>query len=602
MRWTVRTVVRVLVAVVLSTTGATLPANADEPPSTPDTTFGPNVLVFDPSMPTSQIQATVDTIHAQQVDNEFGTQRYAFLFKPGTYGTPSAPLNIQVGYYISVAGLGASPDDVTINGTINVLNRCLPSGACNALVNFWRSVDDLHVVVPQGETEFWATSQSTPLRRLHMTGNLFLFDFHNANPFSSGGFIADTLSDGGVIINGSQQQYMTRNSKIGLWTNGVWNQVFSGVQGAPPQSFGSTPFNPPPFTTLPTSPITREKPFLQVDATGHYSVFVPAVQRNSVGTTWSSGPTSGAAIPLERFFIATPTDTARRINQALEDGENLLLTPGIYHLPEPIRVHRADTVVLGLGHPTLVPDTGDASLIVDNVPGVDVAGVLFDAGPVNSPVLLKVGERRDERGDDSARPAALHDAFFRIGGATPGRATTSLIVNSNNVILDDIWAWRADHGNGVGWTDNLADTGVVVNGDNVTAYGLFVEHYQKFNVIWNGENGRTIMWQNELPYDPPDQATYSHDGILGWAGFKVADTVKRFEGWGLGGYCFFHVNPSIHASHMFEVPVRQGVTLHDILTVSLGGVGVIDHVVNDFGAAAQGAATIPVNVVLYPPG
>jgi len=55
-------------------------------------------------------------------------------------------------------------------------------------------------------------------------------------------------------------------------------------------------------------------------------------------------------------------------------------------------------------------------------------------------------------------------------------ATNSLVVNRNNVILDDIWAWRADHSNGVGWTANTADTGLIVNGSNVTAYGLFVEH------------------------------------------------------------------------------------------------------------------------------
>jgi hypothetical protein len=75
--------------------------------------------------------------------------------------------------------------------------------------------------------------------------------------------------------------------------------------------------------------------------------------------------------------------------------------------------------------------------------------------------------------------------FFRIGRGAPGRATTSLLVNSSQVILDDIWAWRADHGNGVGWTDNVGDTGVVVNGDQVTAYGLFVEHYEKYEVIWS---------------------------------------------------------------------------------------------------------------------
>jgi hypothetical protein len=194
----------------------------------------------------------------------------------------------------------------------------------------------------------------------------------------------------------------------------------------------------------------------------------------------------------------------------------------------------------------------------------------------------------------------IQDVFFRLGGVGPASVTTSLVVNSDNVIIDNIWAWRADHGSGVGWTTNTGDTGVMVNGDNVTAYGLFVEHYQKFNVVWNGENGRTVFFQNEMPYDPPNQAAWTHDGVLGFAAYKVADTVKQHEGWGLGAYCFFHVDPTIHASRAFEVPVSPGIKLHDLLTVSLGGVGVIDHVVNDVGGPAQGSATIPINVVSFP--
>ena len=120
-------------------------------------------------------------------------------------------------------------------------------------------------------------------------------------------------------------------------------------------------------------------------------------------------------------------------------------------------------------------------------------GCMFDAGPVNSPALLEVGHAgMRTRATRPTRPS-LHDVFFRIGGATVGKATTSLVVNSDNVILDDIWAWRADHGTGVGWTINTADTGVVVNGDDVTAYGLFVEH-TRVPLIWNGEHGKTVFF------------------------------------------------------------------------------------------------------------
>ena len=395
------------------------------------------------------------------------------------------------------------------------------------------------------------------------------------------------------------QQFLVRNSEIGGWSNGVWNQVFSGVVGAPPQSFSATPNNPPPYTTLGTSPVTREKPFLYVDSYNHYNVFVPALRRDSRGTTWANGPAPGSSIPIESFFIAKPTDSAKAINVALARGQNLIFTPGIYHLDRTIEVKRPDTVVLGLGFPTLVPDDGVVAMSVADVEGVKLAGLLFDAGTVNSPVLLQVGTEHAHK-SDPANPTSIQDVFFRIGGATPGKATTSLVVNSDNVLLDDIWAWRADHGNGVGWTVNTADTGVIVNGDDVTAYGLFVEHYQKYQVIWKGENGRTIMFQNEMPYDSPNQAAWIHDGVNGFAAYKVADSVETHEGWGLGSYCFFNVDPAIHATRGFEVPDAPGVKLHDLLTVSLGGVGVIDHVVNNTGAPAQGTATIPSYLLSYP--
>ena len=555
-------------------------------------------------MPTSQIQATVDAIANQQVDNEMGTQRYALLFKPGTYGSAANPLAFQVGYYTEVAGLGASPNDVTIDGHVDVYNRCLTPTNCIALVNFWRSLSNLTINVMglsgcRSSGDFWAVSQAAPMRRVNITGgNLTLMDYCTAGPqYASGGFIADSQT--GFVINGSQQQFLVRDSSIGGWSNGVWNQVFSGVVGAPPQSFSSTPYNPPPYTTLATSPLTREKPFLYVDSAGSYRVFIPDLRHDSTGTTWGSGPAAGSSLPIDQFFIAKPSDDAKTINKALARGEDLILTPGVYHLDKTIKVKRPDTVVLGLGFPTLVPENGITAMTVGDVKGVKLAGLLFDAGPVSSPVLLEVGTRHAHK-SEADDPTSLQDVFFRIGGATAGKAETSLVVNSDNVLLDDIWAWRADHGTGVGWTINTADTGVTVNGDDVTAYGLFVEHYQKYQLIWNGENGKTVFFQNEMPYDPPNQAAWMHDGVNGYAAYKLADSVETHEAWGLGSYCFFNVDPSIHATRSFEVPVTAGVKLHDLLTVSLGGVGVIDHVVNDTGAAAQGASTIPVNIVSFP--
>ena len=601
----------VLAAAALTVSGMALAstANADPVPSSGSPAvvdFGPNVKIFDPSMPQSQIQAAVDAIAAQQVDNEMGTARFALLFKPGTYGTAAKPLVFQVGYYTEVAGLGVSPRDVTINGHVDVYNRCFAADNCIALNNFWRSVSNLTINVTgldgcRSSGNFWAVSQAAPMRRVNITGgNLTLMDYCTAPPqYASGGFMAD--SKAGTIVNGSQQQFLVRDSSIGLWTNGVWNQVFSGVTGAPVQSFPT-----PTYTTLATTPVSREKPYLLLDATtNHYSVFVPDVRTNSSGTTWERGATAGHAIPLSDFFVAKPGDSVRTINDQLARGKNLLFTPGVYDIDRTIAVKRADTVVLGLGVATLTAVNGVVPLSVADVKGVDVAGIMIDAGATNSPVLLQVGSDRSGRWRDNGNfsspsdPTTLHDVYFRIGGPHEGKATVALQVNSDNVLLDDIWAWRADHGTGVGWTANTSDTGVVVNGRNVTATGLFSEHFQKYNVIWNGEEGKTIFFQNELPYDAPNQAAWQHDGVLGWAGYKVADSVKTHELWGGGSYIFTNIDPTIHATRGFEVPVTPGVKMHDLLTVQLGA-GTLDHVVNDTGAAVTSAAIgVPSFVVSF---
>ena len=240
--------------------------------------FGPNVTIFDPSMPVSEIQATLDAIHAQQVDAEMGTNRYALLFKPGVYGTATQPLQMKVGYYTEVAGLGASPTDVTINGKIEVYNRCLAPDNCIALVNFWRTLSNLSLSINalgqdgcRASANFWAVSQAVSMRRLDISGNtLSLMDYCTAGPqFASGGFIADSNLPN--VLNGSQQQWLIRNSEIDGWTNGVWNQVFAGVEGAP----SDATFPSPPYTTLDTTPVSREKPYLFVDAQGDYNVRVP---------------------------------------------------------------------------------------------------------------------------------------------------------------------------------------------------------------------------------------------------------------------------------------------------------------------------------------
>jgi len=596
--------VATLFMLVLSSIGLVAPVQAAAP-TKPD--FGPNALIFNPSMPQSDIQAAVNGVATQQVPNQFGPQRYALLFEPGTYGSADNPLNFQVGYYTAVAGLGQSPSDVVINGSVYARNQCFGPNNCTALVNFWRSLSNLTINVDTPgfgcySGEFWPVSQAAPMRRVHVNGFATLMDYCTGPSFASGGFIADSAFDGSTIVNGSQQQWVTRNSKIDGWTNGVWNQVFSGVVGAPAQCFPCGN----PYTTLATSPVTREAPYLYVDASGAYNVFVPAVQHDTSGTSWSAGATPGVSVSIDRFFIARPADSAATINAEVQRGKNLILTPGIYHLDQSIDITRPDTIVLGLGFPTLVPTAGNLAMTVATAKGMLISGILFDAGATTSPVLLQVGSghaRRDLEVDD---PSALHDVFFRIGGAAAGSATTALVVNSNNVILDDIWAWRADHGNGVGWTVNTADTGVVVNGDNVTAYGLFVEHFQKYEVIWNGNGGTDVFFQNEMPYDPPGQSAWTEaPGVNGYAAFKVADGVTSFHGYGMGSYSFFNQGLNIYAERAFEVPTSLPAgSLNDLLTIFLDpshGMGGILHVVNETGGSSTIAnPDTPVTVVSYP--
>jgi hypothetical protein len=604
----------VAAALTLSLAAVTAAAPAAAGPSAqPD--LGPNVTVFDPSMPTSQIQAAVDALAAQQVGNQFGAERYALLFKPGTYGSADEPLIIQVGYYTEVAGLGQSPTDVTINGHVDVYNQCDATG-CVALNNFWRSMSNLTINVLgssdcQATADFWAASQAAPVRRVNVTGGTLSFmDYCTGPSFASGGFLAD--SSAGAVVNGSQQQFFVRDSTLsGAWSNGVWNQVFAGVQGAPAQCFPAAADCGGPYTTLATTPVSREKPYLYVDASGRWKVFVPAPRRDSAGTTWGSSPTTGRSIPLSHFYLANPSDSVRNINKQLARGRNLIFTPGVYSVDHAIDINRPDTVVLGLGIATLTAVHGVTPIRVADVKGVDIAGLMIDAGDVNSAVLMQIGARSDRdhgrkhgHASDPADPTGIQDVFFRIGGPHLGKARVSLEVNSDNVVLDDIWAWRADHGAGVGWTSNTADTGVVVNGDHVTATGLFVEHYQKTEVIWNGEHGQTIFFQNEMPYDVPDQASWTNKGVNGYPAYQVTQRVKTHEAWGLGSYSFFNVGPDIHADHALEVPVTPGVRMHDLLTIFLDAVnghGSIDHVINDTGGSSSVVnPDTPVTVVDYP--
>jgi len=544
--------------------------------------FGPNVFVFNPSMPAAGMQQQIDKAYALQQHSEFSVHRYAFLFLPGEYH-----LDVPLGFYTEVLGLGASPDNVHITGNVR---SDAASRNNNATTTFWRGIAGIAVTPTTANTMRWAVSQAAPFRRMHVMGDIIL----HQNGWASGGWMSDSLIDGNVA-SGPQQQWISRNSEWKSWTGSNWNMVFVGIPNPPAGEWPK-----PPFTKVATTPVVREKPFLLVDAKGKYSVRVPAVQHDSSGITWHSGQTPGKSIPLSRFYIAKPEDTAAQINQQLQSGKNLLLTPGIYNLDEPIHVTRKNTVVLGLGFATLHPTKGNAALITEDEDGIIIAGLLFDAGEVKSPVLMQVGPK-DSKARHVKNPISLHDVFFRVGGAGMGSTVENLTINSNDTIVDHTWIWRADHGKGVGWEKNLSANGLVVNGNNVTVYGLFVEHHQQFQVLWNGNGGRTYFYQSEIPYDPMTQAGYSSaPGIDGWASYKVADNVTSHEAWGLGIYSVF-TRPNIWVSHAMEVPVNPHVIFHDMITVCLLTNGGIRNVINDVGGPTKAApGRIEPKVTRYP--
>jgi hypothetical protein len=559
-------------------------APAGEPPD-----FGPNVLIFDPSMPATAIQSRLDKVAAQQnaivtktrtgfrYGAEFNKKRYAYFFKPGSYTA-----DVKIGYYTQALGLGRVPDAVTITGAVRSKGDWRLDAPGSALINFWRGAENLAVIptlAADSRINVWAVSQATHLRRIHVRGSLVLSD----GGWSSGGFIADSKIDNQIDC-GTQQQFLTRNTDFSNWRDRgkSWNMVFVGDSRPPSRRWPK-----PPNTVIDKTPMIREKPFLFIEKNGNYYVMVPGLKANSKGPSWTSGEAPGVSVPIEKFYLAKPgRDTASTLNAALRRGKNLILTPGIYHLSNSLRISNPGAIVMGLGLATLIPDKGTPAIVVEDVDGVTLAGLLLEAGPVSSSVLLRVGGMGSTR-DHSKNPTALFDVHCAVGGAGLGTAETSLMINSNNVLIDNCWLWRADHGNGVGWKLNRGKNGIVVNGNDVTAYGLFAEHYQEYQILWNGNGGRVYFYQSEMPYDPPAQRAWRHGGINGYASYKVADSVTSHDARGVGVYCVF--KKDVWSENAVEAPPGKGVSFQHIVTLRFGGAkeSGITHIINGTGKAVN---------------
>ncbi len=540
--------------------------------------FGGNVYIFSPEDNPGEVQKVLDDLWEQQETNQFGEERYSVLFLPGEY---DESIKVQVGYYMQVSGLGMLPTDTQIPALECSAAWLGDDNNHNATCNFWRGVENIDI----GSNTMWAVSQATFMRRVNIDGALYLHDNYG---WASGGFLADSNIEL-MVDSGSQQQWLSRNCEWGSWMGDNWNIVFCGIgrAGAPKGTWPAVA-----YTTVDATEEIQEKPFLVYKEEEGYGVFVPEVRRNSAGVSWEEA-NSGTFIPLEDFYVANAEDdNADTMNQALKEGRHLLLTPGIYHLKEPLLVEQKDTIVLGMGLATLSPENGNTCMEIADRQGIKIAGVLFDAGVEESENLLVVGN--EEEKNQKEEPILLSDLFFRVGGAEPegAKAENCVEINSDYVIGDNFWVWRADHGDGVGWDVNTARNGIIINGDDVSMYALMVEHFQEYQTIWNGENGKTIFYQSEIPYDVPNQKEWmSQDGTVnGYASYKVGDEVTSHEAWGLGIYSY-HRDAKVDLNCVMEVPEQENIKVHNICSVMITGNPGISHVINNEGEAAKYAGS-----------
>ncbi len=596
------------------------------PPVWPD-----SVAVFSPADGVDAVEAKIQAAFAQNGGHspsnhgQFSDARYAFLFQPGEYD-----VDCPVGYYTQVLGLGASPNDVRFTSPKGVYAEEGDYSIGGALSTFWRSAENFRTsatfkwAVGAGMT--WAVSQAAPLRRIVVDNDLLLFEYQppiQAAGEASGGYAANVQVSGGAkagtmiprrrssaninatrrdrtdvdivegtVAPGSQQQWMMRDSTISKWGGGVWNMVFTGVEGAPASHCGDKNAGGSPFTTVDATPTISEKPYITF-ADGKYALQIPPLKTASSGANFDTAGTT--AVDFSQVYVTQPSDTAAAINAKLAQGLHVVLSPAIYELDAPLALNTEGQVLLGLGLATLVSKTQQPVITVGDVDGVRVAGVIVQAGPVaasatTTPALIQWGSGKGYGGNPKA-PGFLQDVFARVGGpdgtaTDPVAAGIMLHVRNGNVIGDNLWLWRADHAAGgpVVYDSNRCDHGLVVDGDDVTMYGLAVEHTDRDLTVWNGDRGRTYFYQSELPYIVTQDEFPSNS-----TGYRVAPHVTAHGGWGIGVYCFFDQHNVTVTSGIVAPPQLEGSFVHP-LTVFLNGNGGITHILNDKGTAATAAS------------
>jgi len=365
----------------------------------------------------------------------------------------------------------------------------------------------------------------------------------------------------------------------------VFVGVSGGVPGAHCGNVGGLP-----ITIVAQTPIIAEKPYITINAAGQYQLRVPRLELNKVGATTNFGNVD--IIDFANVFVANESDTAEAINSKLAAGLHVILSPGNYQLTDSIVINNPKTIVLGIGFPTLISTNGKPVITVGNVDGVRVAGILFEVGKVHASTLIKWGDMGYK--GNAQNPGFLYDIFGRVGGTNdPGQyeAAADILVqiNSGNVVFDNTWLWRADHGitGNIMNSQNPSLNGLEVNGDDVTVYSLAVEHHLHDLVVWNGERGRTYFYQCELPYD----VTQANFGTPGYVGYKVNTTVQNHHAWGAGVYSFFR-DATVTTVNGITSGTGAGISFINPFSKFLSGNGQITHVLNGRGNAANMANTL----------
>jgi len=442
---------------------------------------------------------------------QFSDKRYALLLKPGDYGDAQ----IAVGYYTSLLGTGALPNDVKV-GSFFTMDNPDVGNACD---NFWRHVEG---ITATHASVTWAASQAAPLRRIHVQGELWLSE--NGSPhWSSGGLLSDSVIDGPLYM-GTQQQYLVRNSKLGSGAVGAsMNYVFVGVEGGPASSSDGT------ITSVDASPRAAVKPYL-VERQDVWSIEVPQMESHVSGLQ----PLNTTSIDFSQVYVAKEGDTAESINTGISGKKALLLTPAIYDLDKAILITSPGFVVLGIGFPTLVANKGNAAIEV-HANDVRVASVLLEAGtPVAGPAteaLLVWNGNNGVAADIFSRVGAFSYSRAFKPSCLKTRADVHVEINGAGFTAENMWLWHADHDDCPGGSqysdESYSANGLVVNGDDAVVYGLKAEHTFGDIVSWHGDKGQVYLFQAEMPYHVPN-----YTGVA----YHVAQSVKEHAGFGIGVY------------------------------------------------------------------